>query len=427
MLKSSAVLAVMFASAMLLHAGEPEATLAAPPAKNPGDWCTWLKNKPATVFKDDNPWIQEVGFFGRFHWQAAYLSGNDVNGYNFSDDYTEVRRFRLGMKMKFLEYFELKGNLDLVHDARAHTAPWPGNYKLGWGYENVDEAYFIFNAGKAFGITSLDELKIAYGRHKLKIGQEVHTSSRNILTVERSAISNKIYGSARPTGLSAKWKKDRWSGTVALFSTDARSSLGGNVDFLGTWNDGLAYYASLGYQASDEWRFLFDCLYNDADVNSGEDSLFRYRWAGSLAAVYETERWGIIANLIYGDNGSASNGVLKPDRQGDFWGLVVMPHCWIVQDRLEGVLRYAYAGSSEIQGIRANSRYMRRSHGPVVRVNSGRGNNDQSIYAGLNYYLCGHNAKLMAGVEYEYLNAPGAGTTGDVNTTTFWFATRTYF
>jgi len=427
-LTPTAALAAMLAASLTLNAGGAKDAVVAPPAaENPGDWCTWLSNKPGTLYKGDNPWIQEAGVFGRFHWQAAYLSGEDVNGYDFSDDYTEVRRARLGFKLKFLRYFELKANANFAWDTRAHIAPWPGNYELNWGYQNFDEAYLIFDAAKAFGLDSLDELKIAYGRHKLKIGQEVHTSSRNILTVERSAIANKIYGSSRPTGISAKWKKDRWSGTAALFSTDARTRGGGNVELLGGWNDGLAYYASLGYKATDELDFLFDVLYNDADTLQGEDSLFRYHWATSLAAIYDTGRWGVIANLIYGDNGGLSNGVTKPARQGDFWGFVLMPHYWIVQDRLEGVVRYAYAGSEADQGVRANSRYFRRSHGPVVDVNSGRGDTHHSIYGGVNYYLCGHNAKLMAGVEYEHLDAPGAGTTGDVDATTLWFAVRTYF
>jgi len=184
---------------------------------------------------------------------------------------------------------------------------------------------------------------------------------------------------------------------------------------------------SIAYEASDELSFHFDFIYNDAEATKGDDSIFAYKWATSLAAVYERDRWGVIANLMYGDNGDADNGVGAVKRQGDFWGLVIMPYYWIVEDHLQAVVRYQYAGSQNDQGISTNSRYVRRDHGPMVNVNAGRGNEHHSIYAGLNYYMCGNSMKFQAGVEHEFLNAPGAGIDGDVTATTLWFAVRTYF
>jgi hypothetical protein len=134
-----------------------------------------------------------------------------------------------------------------------------------------------------------------------------------------------------------------------------------------------------------------------------------------------------MGDVYFGDNGDADNGVNNARRQGNFWGAVVMPYYWIVDKKLQAVVRYQYAGSSEDQGIRTNSRYVRRDHGPVANVNSGRGNEHHSIYAGLNYLICGDNLKIMTGVEYEWLNTPGVGLEGDVTATTLWCAFRTYF
>ena len=50
---------------------------------------------------------------------------------------------------------------------------------------------------------------VNYGRHKFVLGQEARTSSTKLLTVERSAISNKVYGSYRPTGLSVDGTMDK--------------------------------------------------------------------------------------------------------------------------------------------------------------------------------------------------------------------------
>lgn len=413
------------------QAGDSKAVLpSAEPQSSPGDWCEWLSNKPGTLYKNaDNPWVQEFGVFGRFQWQAAYLWGEDVNGYEFSDDYTELRRFRLGAKIKFLNFFELKANANLADDARHNVLRWPGDDRVGWGYEDFDEALLSFDAKKAFGIDSLDALSVTYGRHKFLLSQEAHESSKKLLTVERSAISNKVYGSYRPTGVTVNAVKGPWDLTAGLFSTDALTRVGGNVDFIGGWNDSLAYYASLGFQANDDLRFLFDFVYNDADIRSGEDNLWGYGWATSLAAEYDAGDWGVIANAIYGDNGTGRLGNLAPNRQGDFWGLVVMPYYWIAKDKLQGVVRYQYQGSEESRGIRLNSRYARRDHGFPVNASTagGRGNEHHSIYAGLNWLICGHNLKVQTGLEYDWLNVPAAGTDGDISALTAWFGFRSFF
>lgn len=412
-------------------AGEPPTIAPLPADSSNGDWCEWLSNKPGTLFKNpENPWFQELVFFGRFQWQAAYLAGEDTNGYEFSDGYTEVRRFRLGLSTKFLNYFSLKANANLVDDTSNQAAVWPGGQKLGWGYEDFDEALLSFDVKKAFGIEGVDQLSVSYGRHKFELSNEAWESSRSLLTVERSAISNKVYGSYRPTGVSVNVVKGDWDLVTALYSTDAMSPAGGNNRFIGGWNDGLAYYASVGYQATDELGFRFDYVCNDADLTSGKDSLFAYRWATSISAVYDKGKWGMITDLIYGDNGDLANGVARANRQGDFWGAVVMPYYWVADQKLQAVVRYQYQGSQNVQGIRINSRYGRADHGPVVNANAfaaGRGNEHHSLYGGFNYYLCGNNLKLQAGLEYDWLNIAGGGVHGAASSLTTWFGFRSYF
>jgi hypothetical protein len=412
-------------------AGElPAATSAPEPAKNDGDWCTWLSSKPGTLYKNpDNPWIQEFGIGGRFHWNAAYISGEDTNGYQFSDTHTEVRRFRLSTSIKFLNYFTVKAYANMVDDATNRIAFWPGGRKLGWGYETFDQAHITFDAKKAFGIDSVDGLSVMYGRLKHEITQEAWTSSKKLLTVERSAIANKVFGSSLPTGLSFNVQKGDWDFWASLYSTDARTQFGGNTEFIGGWNDGLAYRTSVGYQAAEDLKFRWDFIYNDADGKGGDDSLFRYKWATSLTAEYDQDHWGLITDLIYGDNGGRNNGVIAQSRKGDFWAAVVMPYYWIVEDKLQGVVRYQYQGSENAQGVRVYSRYARANHGPVVNagINGGRGNEHHSLYAGVNYYVCDHNVKLQTGLEYEWLNTPGAGTSGDFTALTYWFGFRSYF
>lgn len=388
-------------------AGEETAAPAAAPAaaSNPGDWCSWLQNKPGTLYKNpENPFLQGVQIGGRLHYQASYIDGEDANGRDFNDSYDEYRRVRLESKIDFLQFFSANIKLNMVNDGR------PAGNDLDWGYDTFDEAVFTFDIKKAFGAGALDALKVNYGRFKFNMTEEVHMSSKEIYTVERSAIANKLYGANnRPTGVTVDAAMGKWSGTVGVFSGEDDS------EFIGGWNDGLAYYFSVAHETSDEWRLILDFVANDP---SGTDDYLGYDWATAFNAVYEKDRFGFLSTLVIGEN---SDGVVN--RDGSFHALVAMPWYWVVENRLQAVVQYQYAGSSESEGIRTNSRYVRSQHSPGVNVNGGRGDELHTLYAGLNYHICGDNAKIMGGVEYASLDTPR----GDVNALTYLVGFRTFF
>ena len=98
----------------LAVAGEPIVAPEPAPAESGSmfddfNFCDWLSSKPGTVKIPDNPWVQSLVFEGRFHWNAAYIEGEGTNGQDFSENYTDARRFRLGAKIGFLNYFSYKG------------------------------------------------------------------------------------------------------------------------------------------------------------------------------------------------------------------------------------------------------------------------------------------------------------------------------
>ena len=163
--------------------------LATAETTNSGDWCQWLQSKPGTLYKNaENPFLQSFNIGGRFQYQAAYIDGEDVNGRDFNDTYDDYRRVRLESKIEFLQYFAANIKLNMVNDSR------PSGGDLDWGYDTFDEAIFTFNLGKAFGTGPFDELKLNYGRFKINMTEEVHMSSKDIMTIERSALANKLYG-----------------------------------------------------------------------------------------------------------------------------------------------------------------------------------------------------------------------------------------
>ncbi len=375
------------------------------------DFCDAFVNM-GKLYKDpDNSFIQEFKVHGRINFQAATFDGNDVNGRDFETDFAEVRRIRIGTKIKFLDYFNLKYTANMGLDSR------PKGRDLNWGYENLDEAFIGLDIKKALGLNAFDQLHLLYGAPKFDLGGEAYESSKSIVTAERSGVSNKVYvDGIRPTGFKLSAIKKDWDFLLGLYSTEE------NPEFDAKWDQGLAYQGTLGYQMNDKHKFVADFLYNDSGV--GQENQWTYEWALSLRSEYVADRWGVMTEGFVGDNGDEANGVTKAERQGHFWAAVITPYYYLIPDRLQLGFQYQYAGSTGAEGVRTSSRYLRRNHAdPTVDVGGGRGNRHHSYYLGLNYLLCDHNAKIMTGIQYDDLNAEEGKVTG----TTYWLAYRTFF
>ena len=384
--------------------------------KNNGDWCTWLNDKPGLLYEnEENPWIESFQIGGRFHYQAAYLEGTDINGRDFNDKYDEYRRLRLETKTEFLRYFTAEINVNLVSDDRFREGLFTD---LEWGYDRFDEASVEFDLHKAIGERGpFDDIKIKYGRMKLKMTEEVHMSSNEIYTIERSGIADKLGGAvSRPTGATLELEKANWKFVAGVYSAED------DADFIGGWNDGQFYYGSVEWKATEEFKLVFDYSQNDLDDKAIVDDALGYAWAASLSAVYETKDWGIIGEAIYGDNGGA-NGIITR-RQGDFHSFVVMPWYWIIENKLQAVIQYQYLSSPESQGIQIPVRYVRAEHeDPAVDVDNGRGNEHHYLYGGLNYHICRDRLKIMGGVSYDDLTTRRS----EIKALTYQIAFRTSF
>lgn len=365
---------------------------------NSGDFCSTLKSF-GKLYKDkNNPYIQEVKIFGRAHFSYANVNGEDSSGTNFGESYEEVRRARVGAKIKAFNGLELMVRANMVDDRK------PRGGDRNWGYQDFDEAIISYNFGN---VGSVEDFKLSYGRFKIAVSAEGQQSSIKIKTVERSAISNKVFTN-RYTGLLASGTRGNVDATIGLLSLD-------DSDFIGNWDAGNAIFVDTTVELGGH-DYMFDALYNlnegEADDQVGMDFLF----ASSLATERDIAGWNVLFNVIYGDNGNDAN-----ERGGAFWGLVVEPSKFIVEDKVEAVFRYAYQGSAEDEGIGALRRYFGQALGSADGIT--RGDQHHSIYAGLNYFFCGHHSKIMVGTEYETIETPNGSASG----TTIWAAYRTYF
>jgi len=347
------------------------------------------------------PWLWDLKMFGRLQWQAARVDGVDSNHDDFNYGTTEVRRVYLGGQAKFLQYFGIKGRGVLARDRR------PSGGDLDWQYTQLWDLGFSFDLGKSLRAGDLEALALWYGKQQLNISDEWHVSSRYLKTIERSAIANKVWPFtsrfANPTGGWLEARRGRWSATLGLFSTTHSTEFA-------PWQDGVLCYGETTLIDPDGGRWR-PTRWNLAgfyqDVDSADERLSAgIRWTGSLAALFEGERWQCRANLILGDNGERDN----PDREGFFGGVVILPSWWLVPGKLEAAGRYQFQGAGEPEGIRLWSRYARRAEAAAgeIDIAGGRGDRHNSLYAGLNYYLCSENLKVMGGVQYDDISSEGS-------------------
>ena len=363
---------------------------------NNGDWCDWLSDSPGTLYKNkENPFIQKIKLFGRAHYQAVYVDGTEG-----SETIQDFRRLRAGAEIDFLKFFELKGSVNLTNDnrQRAGLGPTDNDGDLGFGYESIQDAVLTFDAQEAFNIQSLDSFKIRYGKQKLEIGGEQRASSKKIKTIERSAISNRLRDGNDGTGLLIEASKGKWGGSIGYFSNESVDEL--SYDY---FSDGGTYlWAHLSYELTDNDTLFLD-YFDSFDFDASASAISPDY---SIVASYEMERGpvDVLIEGIYGESQNPSAG-----RDGNFYAFVFLPS-YELNDRTELVFRYQYQGSNEEEGVRVNSRYTRRSgnqDGPLIGDN--RGDTHHSVYAGLNYLLCGHNAKVMFGVQYDNIDTPEEG------------------
>jgi len=343
----------------------------------------------------EDPLFQDLKFIGRFHYQYGLVDGSvGEDDVNYETD--EMRRFRAGISTKMLNYWDLYAEAEISDDQRPKGGDLDIRFKHMW------QLKMHLDVKKAFDLDNMDALQIGIGSREINMSYEWVTSSKRIKTVERSAIANKIwaYGSEfdNPTGIwfTTELKPVTW--TLGVFSTT-------QDDWIAPFRDGELYYSNVHWDLendpdNEETDLRWTMFYQD--VSSGDEVLAGgLDWATAVSIQRKRGPWEFHLEGILGNNGDQVNA----NREGDFWAIVVMPSFWIVEDSLEAVFRYQYQGSTESEGIRLNSRYIRRAgaRDGFPSLANGRGDEHHSFYLGLNKLISSHQRKIMAGVEYDSL------------------------
>jgi phosphate-selective porin OprO/OprP len=318
----------------------------------------------ATIYKNkDAAFLNEFRFVGRLHLDE-YQVDSDLGA---DQDWIE-RRLRLGVKaLMFHNHLTAHVEVDL-------TSQYAANHQL---YQRLTDAYLAWKF--------CDAAKLTVGKHSAKFTLDGSTSSNELLTIDRNNLTNNFWFTDEYIpGISLSGNfGGGYQYNAGIFSGGTASPEFGNFDAgnFGLVSFGYDFAKQLGVKKA---LIRADYVYNQRNVESTWTK--RLENIGSIVGIFEDQRWGFSADV------SRATGY---GGQGDLTGVVGMP--WFnITDKLQAVARYTY-----ISGDKDNSVRLARYENTLT---SGRGDEYNEIYAGLNYYFYGHKLKLQSGWAYATLH-----------------------
>lgn len=306
-------------------------------------------------YKDDsNPIVQQVLFSGRYHHEFAAVRSEqgDIDEWN-------VRRMRLGPRITLFRTLTLHAEVEVNPQERD---PF---------YMRVTDAYLQWNRSSRVVLT--------FGKQGVPFTLEGATSSRDLLTIDRSNLANNIwFPQEYMPGVSLSGRAAPWVYRAGVYSSGAMNRE------LGEFSGDCFALALLGYDFGPrlglkEALLTGNYVYQHPDADNTFTRPLEH--VLSVHARIEAERWGVRADV------SHARGSMG---QGDLQAAMAMPF-FNVTDRLQVVGRYTFINSDEPNGIGFGTY--------ENRVVAGHGDEYTELYLGANYYFYGHRLKLQTGVQ----------------------------
>ena len=308
------------------------------------------------LYKDDNNrLVQQVLFTGRFQHDLAALEADE-------GDHREsnIRRVRLGPRITFLRRY-------LFH-AEVEVNPQERNPF----YMRFTDLYVQWSRS--------GQLALTVGKQSLPFTQEGATSSKELITIDRSNLANNIWFSQEyMPGVSVSGRTAPWTYRAGVYSAGAANRELGEFsgDYFTLGVIGYDFAKSLGVK---EAALTGNYLYQHPD----RDNTFtqRLEHIGSLNFRFDAGRWGVRSDL------STAAGYLG---QNDLWAVMAMPFV-NATDKLQFVGRYTFIDSDGPNGIRLATY--------ENKVVGGRGDRYNELYLGANYFFYAHKLKVQTGVQW---------------------------
>ena len=367
MLKSTLSLSLALA-ASAAFAGTAEVSKSAPKEKSALDK---LWDLPVLYKNDKNPIIEELDFTGRLQLDWFGIDSNKTKTFKQGDiDYTEIRRFRLGIDSWFFNrHLQLKATVDTA---------LASYHKQGVFYNRMTDLYLNYKVSEA--------LSIRAGKFEPHFGYDREFSDNLQKFFERSVFDEQVFnntGNDYTAGASVLGKIGNFGYQAAIFSNQV------NKEF-GIFNGGSSELFEISYDFSKAMgadKALWAADYMHMDLN-GQSNVFN-TMHNAFATYFDFQkgRFGLVTQIGYG-NGTTT--------KGDLVSFMVMPTFYIIPDKLELITRYQYGNSDTANGITTQNRQS-------SNVGKFTGNTYNSAYVGLNYYVYGQKAKFMLGGQYDEL------------------------
>ena len=360
----------------------------------------------AVLYKnDDNSVIQLFQLTGRLQLQSIYgeAGGDSFNTSGFKKvdpesvwgDDVEARRARLGFKSKFFKDWKLDASFNVDLDGQDGPG---GDATL---YKSFQEGGLTYAPS--------DQFNIALGKKQVRFSRDQEISSTEIVTFERSVLSNTL----TPGELTGIWSygKDiagHWQYEAGVFS-NARVA-----EFASPSDAGVLAIGKVGYDLAEQFG-LDSCVSTFTYMHNSEpgykdgkvDPNFSYKaspsFTDSIALTNDLSqgRFGMITELMYGFGftGTADQGgtTSVPIAQSDLFGITLTPSYFIAEG-LQAVYRFQFISATDPDGIKIPTRYESLASG-----GDEKGNTYMAHYVGLNYYIYSNKLKLMTGVEYAQM------------------------
>jgi phosphate-selective porin OprO and OprP len=306
-----------------------------------------------------NPVVQRVLFSGRFQHEFAGIDAaqGDLDEWN-------TRRFRVGPR------------ITLFRDYTLHVEAELNPQEIDPLYMRLTDAYLQWSKNARLAIT--------VGKQSIPYTMDGATSSKELLTIDRSNLTNNIwFPQEYLPGVGVSGKIAPWNYRLTVYSTGAA-----NKEF-GEFNGGVATLAVVGHDFADKLG-VREALLSGNYVHQTPDVRNTFtRQLGDILSInfrLESARWGLRTDV------STAAGYLG---QSDIWGVMGMPYL-NVTDKLQMIGRYTYLGSEDLNGLLLGT-YENR----VVR---GRGDEYNELYLGANYLFYGHKLKLQTGLQFADMN-----------------------
>jgi phosphate-selective porin OprO/OprP len=313
-------------------------------------------NRLSQVYRSDtNPVVQQVLFTGRFQHDLVTLDADEGD-----HEESNIRRLRMGPRIRFLRDYLFHAEVELNPQERDPL------------YVRFTDLYVQWSKSAALSVTA--------GKQSIPFTQEGATSSKELLTIDRSNLANNIwFAQEYMPGVSVSGAVEPWSYRVGVYSSGAANRE------LGEFSGDYFTLALVGYDFAealglDEALLTGNYVYQHPDT----DNTFtqRFEQIGSVHFRLETQGWGVRSDV------STATGYLG---QSDVWAVMAMPFVNLT-GKLQLVGRYTFVDSAEPNGVRLAT-YENRLVG-------GRGDRYDELYAGANYYFYDHKLKLQSGLQW---------------------------